>query len=123
MLLTSSYGSREYGNNCMTRNREPCHAIAASGSYAADAYLAMLEPLAPQLPDMEFVVNLNDEPRVMPGGDLGHILRSACINASAALAAHAPLHGFFTAGWQVTWLCGCPETFLVTVVCACSSTL
>ena len=81
----------------------------------------MLEPLALQLPDMEFVVNLNDEPRVMPGGDLGHILRSACINTSAALAAHAPLHGFFTAGWQVTWLCGCPEACLVTVVCACSS--
>ena len=68
-------------------------------------------------------MNLNDEPRVMPGGDLGHILRSACINASAALAAHAPLHGFFTAGWQVAWLCGCPETCWVVLVCACSSNL
>ena len=45
-------------------------ASAGTGTYAGDGYLAMLAPLAPLLPDMEFVVNLNDEPRVLPGGNL-----------------------------------------------------
>ncbi|KAK9840812.1 hypothetical protein WJX81_006676 [Elliptochloris bilobata] len=70
------------------------------GTYAGDAYLAMLAPIASRLPDMDFVVNLNDEPRVLPGGNLEDILQSPCVNASAALKRYAPLHGFFTAGWQ-----------------------
>jgi len=75
---------------------------ADSAGYAVSAYLAVLAPLAPRLPDLDFVINVNDEPRVLPGGDLQEILQSPCIQASPELAHDAPLHGFFTAGWQVT---------------------
>lgn len=82
------------------RNGTVSSSLGSEG-YATSAYLAVLAPLAPRLPDLEFVINVIDEPRVLPGGDLQDILQSTCIRDSPELAHDAPLHGFFTAGWQV----------------------
>ena len=49
------------------------------------------------LPDLEFVVNINDQPRVIPGHAEDRDVRLAgrlCQNASASFRKHRHLHGY-----------------------------
>lgn len=76
-------------------------AAGAPNSAVAAAYLGVLQGLAPHLPDMDFVVNLYDEPRVMLGeGPAADRIATACRGLPEEAAAQLRAHGFFIAGRQ-----------------------